>query len=50
VLINNVEGFYNRLADEYDSMTSFDVRIAKELPIFSSLIDLQELNSSKATR
>ena len=46
MLINNVEGFYNRLADEYDSMTSFDVRIAKELPIFSSLIEKYKIKTA----
>ncbi len=37
--LTDISGFYDRLAPDYDRMTGFENRIAKELPFFRSLVE-----------
>ncbi|MDI6767122.1 MAG: methyltransferase domain-containing protein [Bacteroidota bacterium] len=39
----DVKAFYDILADEYDSMTSFEQRLAKEEPLFRSLVEKHKI-------
>jgi 2-polyprenyl-3-methyl-5-hydroxy-6-metoxy-1,4-benzoquinol methylase len=42
----DVKTFYNTLADEYDSMTSFKQRLAKEEQLFRSLVEKYKIKTA----
>ena len=42
----DVKTFYNTLADEYDSMTSFKQRLIKEEPLFRSLVEKYRIKTA----